>query len=80
MREIEVEIQPLSETLDHYQKTFGHGPSIEAMKNESIVDLDRQAKAALVLKKPVKAWKDRPNERTGTIMDLLYGMEPEVKE
>ena len=62
----------LSNNLKKYKEKFGHLPSPEALKFRSQVELEEMAEVALMRNKPVKDWENRPNVKTGTILDDLY--------
>jgi|TARA_B110000238_G_scaffold73624_1_gene81055 hypothetical protein len=62
----------LSNNLQKYKEKFGHLPSPEALKFRSKMELEEMAEEALMQNKPVKDWEDRPNVKTGTILDDLY--------
>jgi hypothetical protein len=62
----------MSESVEQYKKTFGHPPSPEALKFQTEKEISSLAEMALVRKKPVKDWAERPSVKTGTILDNLY--------
>ena len=63
---------PLSENVLRYKETFGHLPSIEAMKHLTPVNLDSIAKQALDKGEPIPEWRDRATTKTGAMLDELY--------
>ena len=65
---------PLPENVQKYKETFGHLPSIEAMKHLTPENLDAIAKKAVDIGEPIPEWRDRATTRTGTVMDELYGL------
>ena len=62
---------PLPPNVQKYLEIFGHLPSIEAMKFLKPEELDKQAKEENEKGEPTQEWKDRPNRKTGTILDDL---------
>ena len=72
MPKMTIKPKPLSESLEQYKKKFGHEPSPEAFKFKTEKEINSLAEMALVRKKPVPSWKDRPNVKTGSILDSLY--------
>jgi hypothetical protein len=65
---------PLPENVQKYKETFGHLPSIEAMKHLTPENLDAIAKKAVDIGEPIPEWRDRATTKTGTVMDELYGL------
>ena len=63
---------PLTENVQKYKETFGHLPSIEAMKHLTPENLDAIAKKAVDKQEPIPEWRDRATTKTGTRMDDLY--------
>ena len=63
---------PLTENVRKYLETFGHLPSIEAMKFYKPEDIDELAKQALEKGEPIKSWKNRSRIQTGTSLDDFY--------
>ena len=63
---------PLTENVRRYLETFGHLPSIEAMKFYKTEDIDELAKQALEKGEPIKSWENRSLIRTGTSLDDFY--------
>ena len=65
---------PLTENVQKYKETFGHLPSIEAMKHLTPENLDAIAKKAVDKQEPIPEWRDRATTKTGTRLDDLYGL------
>ena len=63
---------PLTENVQKYKETFGHLPSIEAMKHLTPENLDAIAKKAVDKQEPIPEWRDRAITKTGTRLDELY--------
>ena len=63
-----------SPAVQRYREKFGHGPAIEAYKFLSAEEIDRIANKALQAGEPYRQWRDRPNTKTGTHLDGLYGL------
>ena len=56
---------PLSKNVQMYLETFGHLPSMEAMKHLTPENLDSIAKKALDKGEPIPEWRDRRQPRRG---------------
>jgi hypothetical protein len=65
---------PLPKHVLIYNQTFGHLPSMEAMKHLTLENLDSIAKKAVEDNQPVLEWRDRATTKTGTRMDDLSGL------
>ena len=65
---------PLPKNVLIYNQTFGHLPSIEAMKHLRPENLDAIAKKAVGDNQPIPEWRDRAITKTGTRMYDLYGL------
>ena len=63
---------PLTENVQKYKETFGHLPSMEAMKHLTPENLDEVARKAVEDNQPIPEWRDRAITKTGTRMDDLY--------
>ena len=63
---------PLTENVQKYKATFGHLPSMEAMKHLTPENLDEVARKAVEDNQPIPEWRDRAITKTGTRMDDLY--------
>ena len=72
MKSVKFEQRQLTPHLAKYREIFGHLPSPEALKFRTTEQLEDLAEMALNKGKPIKAWEDRPNIKTGTILDDLY--------
>ena len=67
-------IEPRSPNLQKYVDTFGHDASIEAQKFLTTEEIEREAAKALLKGEPIPEWRDRHKTRTGTSLDILYGL------
>lgn len=65
-------VNPISPKVREYLDQFGHLPSIEAAKFLTPDQIDSLAKEALEKGEPIAEWRDRPNQKTGTLLDDLY--------
>jgi len=66
----------VSPAVAKHKDTFDHGPSLEAYKFKSQLDLDQLALAAIEVGLPVEDWKNRHKIPTGTLLDQAYGLTP----
>jgi hypothetical protein len=61
-----------SKPVQDYIDRFGHGPSPETCKFRSDAEMSAMAEDALTANKPIEAWKSRPSQRFGTLLDDWY--------
>ena len=80
MAKIRLTAPKMTPKLAEYVETFGHKPSFETYKYKTGAEIEEMADVALLRKKPVKSWANRPSELTGTLLDDLYKQDTDIQD
>ena len=72
MANVRILAPKMTPKLAEYVQTFDHKPSFETYKYKTGAEIEEMADVALLRKKPVKSWANRPSRVTGTLLDDLY--------